>query len=323
MNAKVRHSAKEVMLDFIFMLVGSIIYSVGINGFTAPNNIAPGGVTGVATMLNYLLDTPIGTVVFLINIPSIAWAGIEIGYKLVAKTMLAIVLNSVAIDMLAAFVPAYHGDALIITLIGGVCEGVGLGLVFVRGATTGGTDMIARLLNRRLRHLSMGKLMLAVDGCIILISAFVFQSMESAVYACIVVFVSTNIIDAILYGVDSGNGKMFFVISQKNEEIAEKILYEMDRGVTFLKSRGGYMKREGEMLLCAVRRFEVFRISEIIRKTDPDAFVIVGDAGEITGEGFKSSRSDDRTLKDILRNIRRIDDSKPENTTDKEKADGE
>ncbi|MBQ2668202.1 MAG: YitT family protein [Clostridia bacterium] len=323
MNAKVRHSAKEVMLDFIFMLVGSIIYSVGINGFTAPNNIAPGGVTGVATMLNYLLDTPIGTVVFLINIPIIAWAVIEIGYKLVAKTMLAIVLNSVAIDMLAAFVPAYHGDALIITLIGGVCEGVGLGLVFVRGATTGGTDMIARLLNRRLRHLSMGKLMLAVDGCIILISAFVFQSMESAVYACIVVFVSTNIIDAILYGVDSGNGKMFFVISQKNEEIAEKILYEMDRGVTFLKSRGGYMKREGEMLLCAVRRFEVFRISEIIRKTDPDAFVIVGDAGEITGEGFKSSRSDDRTLKDILRNIRRIDDSKPENTTDKEKADGE
>jgi len=323
MNAKVRHSAKEVMLDFIFMLVGSIIYSVGINGFTAPNNIAPGGVTGVATMLNYLLDTPIGTVVFLINIPIIAWAVIEIGYKLVAKTMLAIVLNSVAIDMLAAFVPAYHGDALIITLIGGVCEGVGLGLVFVRGATTGGTDMIARLLNRRLRHLSMGKLMLAVDGCIILISAFVFQSMESAVYACIVVFVSTNIIDAILYGVDSGNGKMFFVISQKNEEIAEKILYEMDRGVTFLKSRGGYMKREGEMLLCAVRRFEVFRISEIIRKTDPDAFVIVGDAGEITGEGFKSSGSDDRTLKDILRNIRRKDDSKPENTTDKEKADGE
>lgn len=307
MHEKNLHKAKEVVLDVLFMLVGSIIYAIGINGFTAPNNIAPGGVTGVATMLNFLFGTPIGTVVFLINIPIVIWAVIEIGYKLVAKTMLAIVLTSVAIDVLAMFVPEYHGDTLIITLIGGVCEGVGLGLVFVRGATTGGTDMIARLLNHRLRHLSMGKLMLAVDGCIIVVSAFVFKSIESAVYACVVVFVSTHIIDAILYGTDAGSGKMFFVLSAKNEEIAQKILYDLDRGVTFLKSRGGYLKQEGEMLLCAVRRYEVSRIGEIIRETDPDAFVIMGDAGEIMGEGFKPSRSDDRTLKELLKNIRKTE----------------
>ena len=205
----------------------------------------------------------IGTVILVINIPIILWAIVEIGYKLVAKTMVAIVLNSVMIDVVALFMPAYHGDALIITLIGGVCEGVGLSLVFMRGATTGGTDMIARLLNHRLRHLSMGKLMLAVDGCIVLASAFVFQSIESAVYACIVIFVSTKIIDTILYGTDVGNGKMFFIFSKKNEEIAERILTDLDRGVTFLKSRGAYLKQEGELLLCAVRRFEVFRISEI------------------------------------------------------------
>ena len=315
--------ARDLALDLLCMVVGSIIDAVGVNGFTAPNNIAPGGVTGVATMLNYLFDTPIGTVILVINIPIILWAIVEIGYKLVAKTMVAIVLNSVMIDVVALFMPAYHGDALIITLIGGVCEGVGLSLVFMRGATTGGTDMIARLLNHRLRHLSMGKLMLAVDGCIVLASAFVFQSIESAVYACIVIFVSTKIIDTILYGTDVGNGKMFFIFSKKNEEIAERILTDLDRGVTFLKSRGAYLKQEGELLLCAVRRFEVFRISEIIREIDPDAFIIVGDAGEIAGEGFKPMRSDDRTLREILHALKKSRGGKPEAEEEKEKADGE
>ena len=315
--------ARGVVLDVLFMVAGSIIYAVGVNGFTAPNNIAPGGVTGIATMLNYLFGTPIGTVILLINIPIVIWAIVEIGYKLVAKTSLAILLNSIAIDVVALFMPEYHGDPLIITLIAGVCEGVGLSLVFMRGATTGGTDMIARLLNHRLRHLSMGKLMLALDGCIVVASAFVFQSIESAVYACIVIFVSTQIIDAILYGTDVGNGKMFFIISQKNEEIAQRILTELDRGVTFLKSRGGYLKQEGEMLFCAVRRFEVFRISEIIRETDPDAFVIVGDAGEIAGEGFKPVRSDDRTLSEIMQSLRKgRSGGATEENTEKGKADG-
>ena len=319
--------ARSAALDLLCMVVGSIIYAVGVNGFTAPNNIAPGGVTGIATMLNYLFDTPIGIVIFLINIPIILWAIVEIGYKLVAKTMLAIICNSIAIDVVALFMPVYHGDPLIITLIGGVCEGVGLSLVFMRGATTGGTDMIARLLNHRLRHLSMGKLMLAVDGCVVLLSAFVFQSIESAVYACIVIFVSTKIIDAILYGTDAGNGKMFFILSKKNEEIASRILTDLDRGVTFLKSRGAYLKQEGELLFCAVRRFEVFRISEIIREIDPDAFIIVGDAGEIAGEGFKPMRSDDRTLGEILHSLRKKRDAaagaQHAEQAEKEKADGE
>lgn len=325
MNDKnMMQKTKSVVLDVLFMVAGSVIYAVGVNGFTAPNNIAPGGVTGVATMLNYLFGTPIGTVVLLINIPIVIWAIVEIGYKLVAKTSLAILLNSIAIDVVGLFMPEYHGDPLIIMLISGVCEGVGLSLVFMRGATTGGTDMIARLLNNRLRHLSMGKLMLAVDGCIVVTSAFVYKSIESAVYACVVIFVSTQIIDAILYGTDVGTGKMFFIISQKNEEIAQRILTELDRGVTFLKSRGGYLKQEGEMLFCAVRRFEVFRISEIIRETDPNAFVIVGDAGEIAGEGFKPVRSDDRTLGEIMKSLRKEkpEDETEQNNTEKGKADG-
>ena len=196
-----------------------------------------------------------------------------------------------------SFVTALHQSSLYI------------GKRLVQGAVnTGGTDMIARLLNHRLRHLSMGKLMLAVDGCVVLFSAIVYKSIESAVYACIVIFVSTKIIDTILYGTDAGNGKMFFIMSRKNDVIADRIIKEMDRGLTFLKSRSGYLKQDGEVLFCAVRRFEVFRISEIIREEDPDAFVIVGDAGEIAGEGFKPVRSDDRTLGEIIKAIRKTDD---------------
>ncbi len=312
---KIRKKAREVVLDILLMTLGSLIYAVSVNCFSAPNNIAPGGVTGVATMLNYVFGTPIGAVVFLINIPIILWAGLEIGYKLVAKSMAAITLNALAIDLVGIVAVPYHGDPVIYTLLGGVCEGLGLSLVFMRGATTGGTDMIARVLNARLRFLSMGKLMLFADGCVILASAFVFQSLESAVYACVFVFVSTKIIDAVLYGVDVGSGKLFFIVSERSEEIGQRILDEMERGVTFLRSRGGYLKREGEMLLCAVRRFEVARISAIVRETDPEAFVMVGDAGEITGEGFRSARSDDRTISELLRSVKK--------RMKKEKADGE
>lgn len=300
-----KKKVKSIFLDFLLILLGSCVYAVSVNMFTAPNHIAPGGFTGISMMVNYLFSTPIGVVSFLLNVPIILWAILEIGYKLVLKTVGAILISSICIDLFSLFLPEYHGDLILVSVFAGVLEGIGLSLVFMRGATTGGTDMIARLLNHKVRFLSVGKLMLAVDGIIILSSAFVFKSLESAMYACIVVFVSTTIIDSILYGTDIGTGKLFFVISPKSNEIAQRIMDEMGRGVTFLKSRGGYVREDGEMLMCAVRRFEIFKIHEIIREEDKDAFVIVGDAGEITGEGFKAAKSDDKTLKEIIADLQK------------------
>ncbi len=292
------------LLDLLFMTVGSIIYAVSVNVFTAPNHIAPGGVTGVSTLLNFLFDTPIGLMAFCINIPIVLWAVVEIGYKLVVKTFVAIVLSSVMIDLFA-FLPAYRGNMILVALFAGLCEGLGLSLTFIRGATTGGTDMIARLLARRLPHLSMGKLMLAVDGLIVVVSAFVYGSIENAMYACIVIFVSTRLIDSILYGTDVGTGKLFFVMSPKVREMGDRIIKELDRTVTYLDSRGGYSKEPGETMLCAVRRFEVHHVQTIIREEDKDAFVIVGDAGEITGEGFRPARSDDKPLKELIAGLKK------------------
>ena len=246
--------------------------------FTAPNHIASGGVTGVSIVLNYLFGTPIGTMAFIINIPIFIWAIIEIGYKLVAKTFVATLLSSLAIDMMGVIIPPYEGNPMLAAIFGGVLEGVGLSLVFMRGGTTGGTDMVARLLGRHFRHLSMGKLMLGVDFLVIVFSGFAFRSIESALYAMLTIFVSTRLIDSILYGTDMGNGKVLFIMSEKNKEIAQTILRDLDRGVTALKSRGVYSGREGEVLLCAVRRYEVCKVNDIVHSADPNAFIIVGEA---------------------------------------------
>lgn len=296
---------KGFLIDLGFILLGSVIYALSVDVFTAPNLIAPGGITGLATVINYLFGSPIGLTAFLINVPIIIWAVCEIGYKLVVKTMIAIVLSSALIDLFATFVPVYRGNMILVALIAGVFEGLGLSLTFIRGATTGGTDMIARLLSHRLPHFSMGKLMMVIDGIIVAISAVVFGSIDNAIYACIVIFVSTKLIDSILYGTDSGTGKLFFVMSPKVREMGDRVIRELDRTVTYLDSHGGYTGEAGETMLCAVRRYEVYHIQSIIREVDRDAFVIVGDSGEITGEGFRPVKSDDKPLKEILQQLKR------------------
>lgn len=296
---------EELLKDIICMVAGSMIFAVSVNAFTSPNKIAPGGVTGISIMVNHLTGWPIGMFSLILNIPIFIWAVIEIGYKLVGKTMVATVLFSVAVDVAHRFIPAYHGNQMLAAIFGGVLEGLGLALVFIRGGTTGGTDLIARLMGRRLHHISMGKLMFGVDLVVILVSAWVYNSIESALYAGIDIFVSTRIIDTMLYGTDIGTGKILYIMSAKNDEIARDILSDVDRGVTVLKSRGAYSGRDGEVLLCAVRRYEVIKVKEIVRSHDNEAFIIVGDAGEISGEGFREVKSDDKTLKELLKKVKK------------------
>ncbi len=299
-----KEKASAIIKDILFFVAGSIIYGVSVNVFTAPNHIAPGGVTGISTMVNFISGWPIGMLSLLLNIPIFIWAIVEIGYQLVGKTIIATVFVSVAIDLTRMIIPPYRGDHMLAAIFGGIMEGIGLSLVFMRGGTTGGSDMIARLLGRRFRNVSMGKLMLAIDLTVVIISAIVFRSIESALYAVIAIFVSTRLIDAILYGTDVGTGKLLFIISEQNDAISKDILTDMDRGVTVLKSRGAYSGREGEVLLCAVSRYEVCKVKDIVRSYDKNAFMIVGDAGEISGEGFRQVKQDDKTLKELFANAK-------------------
>ena len=284
-----RKQAWELLWDGVAFLAGSFLFAVAVNVFTAPNNIAPGGLTGLATMINYLFGAPIGTTILVFNVPLFIWGVLQINFRFILKTLAATVISSVTIDLTAGLFPPYQGDLMLAALFSGVLSGAGLGLIFMRGGTTGGTDLVANLIGRNFRHLSLGKLVLLVDLVVVLISAFVYRNYESPLYAFINIFVSSKLIDAVLYGADTGTGKMMFIISPKNKEIAQRIMTEISRGVTELRSRGAYRGEEGEVLLCAGRRSEVYKTQDIIRSVDPDAFVIVGDAGQISGEGFKQS----------------------------------
>lgn len=300
-----KNGAKELLVDLLYYVTASVLCAVSVRMFTAPNHIAPGGVTGLSTVINYLSGLPIGMMSLLLNIPIFIWAILQIGYKLVGKTIVATVFVSSAIDILSVVIPPYSGNPMLAAIFGGFLDGVGLSLVFMRGATTGGTDLIARLLNRRVRFVSMGKLMLCVDFVIVVISALAYRSIESALYALIAIFVSSRMIDTILYGTDVGTGKVIFIISEKNEQIAQEILTDLERGATYLDSRGAYTGKKGEVLLCAARRYEVVKIKDIVRSIDRNAFLIVGDAGEITGEGFREVRSEDKTLRELLQKLKR------------------
>jgi uncharacterized membrane-anchored protein YitT (DUF2179 family) len=245
-----KNKLADYLKDIFAYVAGSVLLALSIDIFTAPNNIAPGGVSGASTVINYLTQWPIGSTSLILNVPIFIWAFVELSFEGVFRSLIATVLSSAAIDILVAFVQPYESNVLLAAIFGGVLQGIALGLVFMRSATTGGTDLIARLLGRHVRFMSVGRLMMIVDGVVVIVSAFVYNSIDNAMYAIITIFVSSKIIDTILYGTDIGTGKVLFIISPKNEEIAQEILSSMERGATMLQSRGAYSGREGEVLLC-------------------------------------------------------------------------
>lgn len=281
---KSRERAYEIAKDIAFFILGSALYSLSVAVFTAPNKIAPGGLTGVATILYYVIHTPVGMTMFVLNIPLFLLGFRYIGVKFIGRTVVCTAMVSVMTDLMSSVLPAYRSNLLLAVLYGGVLSGAGLGLIFLRGATTGGSDVASRLLRIRYPHIPMGRMMLLLDIAIIGLSAIVFRSLDSALYAIICSFASSRVIDGILYGSD--NGRMVLVISEHNEDIARQILSDMERGVTLLRGKGVYTGREREVLLCAVRRPEAARLRSIVRQADPSAFVIMCEAGEVIGEGF-------------------------------------
>ncbi len=271
--------------DILFYILGALIYGVGVNLFTAPNNIAPGGITGIATLINYFSGIPIGTLILLLNLPLFILAIIFIGGKFTVRTVIATTLMSLAVD-LTGFIKGYEGDRLLCAIFGGMLMGSAMAIIFLREGTTGGTDILGRLLRLKWRHISVGNMILIIDAVIIVLAAAVYRSLSNALYAAIVIYVSTKVIDGAIYGIDTG--KSFFIVSDKSDEIATRINNEMGRGVTIFKGRGFYLSDEKEIINCCVRKNEAATLRDIIKTTDKYAFISVSNVGEIIGEGFKS-----------------------------------
>ncbi len=272
-------------LDGLAMIAGSVLYALSVNCFTAPNHIAPGGVTGLATALNAITDWPIGLTSLAINVPLFILSIIFVGGAFTVKTIIATVMVNVAIDTMT-FLPTYQGDTLLCCLFAGVMSGVAIGLFFLRGSTSGGTDIVARLVRIRWKNLSTGRLIMLCDLVVITFAGVIFRSLESALYAVVVIYVQGVAIDRVITGGEGG--KCFLVITDKKEEVADAIFQKLDRGVTLLDGQGYYTRKEKKVLLCTVRRNEAAAIHNIVRRTDPDAFAIALPASDVLGQGFRS-----------------------------------
>ncbi len=276
---------KKWVIDQLYTLIGCLIYAIGIYVFIQPNQIAPGGVSGMSVMLQYLTGIPIGALSLLINIPLLLMALKFLGRRFTGQTIMSVVTLAVMIDYVAVWLPQYEGDPLLAALFGGAMIGIGLAVVFMRGFTTGGTDIISRLLLLKFPFLQIGKILMGIDLVVIITSAFVFGRIETALYGMVAVFTSSRMIDSILYGLDTG--KLVYIMTSQPMQLSERIIQDLGRGCTILKSTGAYTKQDSNVLMVAVRRSQYYALKKLALKIDPKSFIIVTDTTEVLGEGFK------------------------------------
>ena len=276
---------KELLLDAAHVTGGAILYTVANYCFTTPNEIAPGGVAGLATMFYTLTNIPLGFWTVVLNLPLLLLSWKIVGKKFTLKTLFTIALLYFFYDVVLVHFPVYHGEPLLAALYGGVLMGAGLGLVFMRDFTTGGSDVVAKIVQVYRPDLQMGQVILAFDMVVIMASGLVFGKIESVMYAGITIFAYTKMIDFLLY---RGNtGKVVFIISKKGAAIARRIILECHRGVTILNGRGAYTNMSMDVLVVAMRGRDYFQLKTIAEEEDERAFIIASDCGEIRGNGFR------------------------------------
>jgi uncharacterized membrane-anchored protein YitT (DUF2179 family) len=282
-------AASERIFSYIQILVGSLIGGAAYPMFLTPNRIAPGGITGIATILNYLLHWPVGTVSLLMNLPLFMISYKAMGRIFAFRSLVATILFSVFIDILA--LRPVTDDPLLGALYGGVLLGIGLGLIMRGGATTGGSDMVARMIHKRFQFISTGSLLFVIDFAVVLAAGFLIGISE-ALYALVSIFLTAKVMDVVIIGFSSN--KACFVISPRWREISDRIMKEMDRGVTQLTARGAYTGTERPTLLCVISRSEITAFKRILREEDENAFVIIVEAHEAIGDGFTHFSDSDK-----------------------------
>lgn len=272
---------KEILQAYIQILLGSVIGAAAYPAFLIPNNIAPGGLTGVALILNFLLDWPVGVVSLVMNVPLFLIGYRSMGKIFAFRSLVATALFSVLIDVLP--LRPVSEDPLLGTLFGGVLLGIGLGLILRGGATTGGTDMVARMVHRRFSFITVGMFLFILDFLVVAAAA-VFIGSTQALYALINIYACSRVIDAVMMGF--GGNKACFVMTEKWERVTRRIMDEVGRGVTHLEARGAYTGKQKPVVLCVTSRQEMTALKRIVQEEDENAFVFITDAHETLGEGF-------------------------------------
>ncbi|MCL4515456.1 MAG: YitT family protein [Firmicutes bacterium] len=280
-------ASRFVLSEYLMVFVGAAITALALDWLLVPNRIAAGGVSGIATVIYYLFKVRVGVTMLVINIPLFLASVRILGGEFGAKTLFAAVSLSLLVDFLQQFLRPLTADPLLAALYGGILSGVGMGITFKFGGSTAGTDLAALLLQRWLGT-SVGQTLLFIDFVVITLAGIVFNA-ELALYALIALFVTSKVIDVVQEGVNYA--KAAFIVSGASEEIAARVLTELGRGATLLHGKGMYTRTDRDMLFVIVSRAEIAQLKELVWEADPRAFVVIGDAHEVLGEGFKGGRT--------------------------------
>lgn len=286
------HSRMEIAMSKIssilkalfFTLIGSLLYSVALSLFFDPNHIAPGGLSGVAILIHTFLPVPTGTILFLLNVPLFFLAWRSLGKHFLVFTLVAVIFTSNFTNVFSAFAPI-TSDRLLASIIGGLIIAVAVAMLFHVGACTGGIDIVVKLVQKKKPHMKSGQIFLYFDLLIVLCSILVFGNVESGLYSAISVYVSSKLLDYILYGPE--DAKLVYIISERNEQICDYLLHELDVGATFLTGKGAYAKHDFSILLCAMKKSSLHIAIRDIKQLDEHSFMIVSSANEIWGRGYR------------------------------------
>lgn len=275
------------VVDCAVIAVGAVLMGVALSVFMVPFKIAPGGASGLATVLHYLTGLRVSVLIPLINIPIFIIGIIRLERDSIVKSVFGTVVLSIATET-AAILPPPTSDPLISAVFGGAVMGIGISAVLSRGGTTGGTDILVLVIRRSFSEVSVGRLYLLIDGAVIAMAGLAFSSGEVIFYSAVSLVVSTYMTDAALEGLNLA--RLVYIISDSNREICDRIYAELKRGVTGLNSVSMYSGRSGRILMCVIRKGQLSKLKKIIQDIDKDAFVIICDAKEVMGSGFKIRR---------------------------------
>lgn len=283
---------KENPLNYVLYLIGGAVYAFGFHFFITANGISPGGIAGISAILQYLFHISAGAVYFILNLPLIILGIWKMGPKFMLKTAFTVINISMFMQLFDQILPTYKGERFMAALFGGITCGFGIALVMLRGATTGGIDIIAKLLRRRFPYFSMGRIILALDIIITAAAALCYRDMQTLLYTAVALFVSSKMIDTVLYGGD--HGKLLLIITEQHGDLVPLLTEKIHRGVTVLSANGGYSGNRKKLLICAVRRTEIFSAIEKIKAIDENAFTVILSAGEVLGRGFDPYQNEEK-----------------------------
>lgn len=280
-----KNKVLRILIDIVFDLIGGAFVATGVRSFASAGNFPLTGFTGISLIINRLTGFPMGVMLILLNIPVGLIASGIIGKKYFIRSIKSMVITSLMIDYVAPFFPVYSGEKMLAAICTGVLSGIGYGLIYSRGSSTGGTDFITLSIRSKKPYMSIGNIAFVIDACIVAVGTFIVsKNVTGLIYGMIIAFIATTVVDKIIYGLSAG--KMTLIVTDKAHEVAVAIDEATHRGATFLKGQGSYTEADKDIVMCACGKKQMYLIQEAVKEVDPKAFMIIMESSEVMGEGF-------------------------------------